>query len=119
MPVEKTREQRLNLLNDHDPALKLANLKGFIEEHDASLASQATGIGERTKTVRMASTNAVALGLDDVGTVIAILAFVTASGAPATKTLLAVTTDYTVAAGDITPVGNHSTETWVIHYTTA
>lgn len=69
-----------------------------------------------TKQVRIAATNAVALGLTDVSAVVSILAFVTSSGAASTKHLLDLTTDFTVASGDITPVGNHSSETWVITY---
>jgi hypothetical protein len=121
--AELTRAQRLQMLNDYDPALHRADLGGLIAEHDAHLAAndtelalQDTDVATRTKTVLIEATNAVALGLTDVTTVIAILAITTATGAAATKLLLDITTDYTVAAGDVTPVGDHSAETWVIHY---
>ncbi len=102
MPI--TRDRRLELLESYDPALSQANLRGFIEES--------------TKTVRVAATNATALGLTDVQSVVAIQAFVTASGAVAAKCLLdsGAGNDFTVANGDVTPVGDHSTETWLISY---
>jgi hypothetical protein len=65
-----------------------------------------------------AGTNATALNLKDVIGVVSILAFVTATGAPAAKTLLALTTDYTVANGDITLVTDQSANTLVINYVT-
>jgi hypothetical protein len=45
-----------------------------------------------------------------------ILAFVTATGAPAAKTLLALTTDYTVSGNTITWVTDQSANTVVISY---
>ena len=69
-----------------------------------------------TRTIQIAATNATALGRRDIGTVVAIEAFTTSSGAPATKTLLHKYTDFTVGGGDVTPVGDHSAETWIIHY---
>jgi len=68
------------------------------------------------RQVRLPSTNATALGLTDVGTVTSIEAFVLSSGAAASKALLTPGTDYTVHAGDVTPVGDHSSELWVITY---
>ena len=68
------------------------------------------------RQVKATATNETALGLRDIGTVTSIMAFTRSSGAAATKTLLTQPTDYTVANGDITPVGDHSLETWVITY---
>ena len=68
------------------------------------------------RQVKRQGTNGAALGLKDVGTVTSIIAATTADGALATQTLLTEPTDYTVAHGDITAVGNHSSETWIITY---
>lgn len=68
------------------------------------------------RQIKRQGTNATALGLTDVGTVTSILAFTTSTGAGATKTLLVEPDDYTVANGDITPVGDHSAQTWLITY---
>ena len=53
-----------------------------------------------------------------VDSVIAVLAFVSAGGAPAAKTLLDVTTDYTVGTDIITCVTDQSLNKLVIVYTT-
>ena len=71
-----------------------------------------------TTQVVTAGTNATALNLVDVVAVTSILAFVTATGAPAAKTLIELTTDYTVANGDITLVTDQSLNTLVITYVT-
>jgi hypothetical protein len=66
----------------------------------------------------MAGTNATDLSLVDVVAVTSILAYVTATGAPAVKTLLEVTVDYTVLNGVITLVTDQSLNTLVITYVT-
>jgi len=71
-----------------------------------------------TKQTVMVGTHGAALGLADVVGVISIQAYVTATGAPAAKTLLALTTDYTVANGDITCVTDQTANTLVITYST-
>lgn len=71
-----------------------------------------------TKQVVMPGTNATALGLLDVQSVNSILAFVAATGAPAAKTLLVITVDYTVANGDITLVTDQHLNKLVITYST-
>lgn len=58
------------------------------------------------------------LGLHDVVAVESILAFVASSGAPAVKTLLTLTTDYTVANGDITCVTDQHLNKLVVTYLT-
>jgi len=70
------------------------------------------------KQAVMVGTNGTALGLADVVAVSSIQAYVTATGAPAAKTLLELTTDYTVANGDITCVTDQTLNTLVINYLT-
>lgn len=70
------------------------------------------------KQVVLDGTNGTTLGLQDVISVSSIQAYVTATGAPATKTLLSLTTDYTVANGDITCVTDQTLNTLVINYLT-
>ena len=91
-----------SLLQDFSPAGKAAGVADLI------------GLCGRQRT--LPATNATALGLTDVSTVTSVEAFVTTSGAPASKTLLLETVDFTVGGGDITPVGDHSAETWGITY---
>lgn len=91
-----------SLLNDYSPASKAANLASIL------------GLASRQRT--LPATNATALGLTDVTTVTSVEAFTTSTGAPATKTLLLQNIDFTVGGGDITPIGDHSAETWVITY---
>lgn len=74
-------------------------------------------LGLAARVIKIKATNATALGRTDIVRVKTILAFTTSTGAPATQTLLVEGTDYTVANGDVTPVGDHSAETWVIAYT--
>lgn len=71
-----------------------------------------------TRMRRVAGTNATALSMEPASEVIAIMAFTTSSGAAASKALLDFTTDYTLSptTGAITPVGDHSTQTWLVHY---
>jgi len=76
------------------------------------------GTPYETAQVVVPGTNATALGLVDVYAVNSILAFVAATGAPAAKTLLHVTTDYTVAGGDITLVTDQHLNNLVITYST-
>jgi len=95
-------ERRRQLLNSFSPACKQAD------------CAELSALGVRQ--VRIPATNATPLGLADVSTVTSILAFVASSGAPATQTLLQEPTDYTVGGGDVTPVGDHSSELWVITY---
>jgi hypothetical protein len=113
-----TREGEL--LESYDPALKQAALATKIQSLITAVNTLTTASGVRVKQVKTAATNATALGLSDVGTVISIVAFTTSSGAIAAKGILAegAGADYTVAAGDVTPVGDHSSQTWVITYTT-
>jgi phage tail sheath gpL-like len=56
--------------------------------------------------------------VNKISSLIAVLAFVTATGAPATKTLLALTTDYTIGADNqtITYVTNQSANTLFFIY---
>lgn len=78
-------------------------------------AKLAAGLGVKVARVAAANAGPIA-GLTDVGTVLAALAFVTADGTPDTPCLLTATTDYTVADGVVTTVGDRSAETWVIAY---
>lgn len=91
-----------SLLQDFSPGAKAAGLADLI------------GLADRNRT--LIATNATPLGLNDVTTVTTIEAFTTTTGAPAAKMLLLENIDFTVGGGDITPVGDHSAETWVIHY---
>jgi len=59
---------------------------------------------------------AAKLSLLDVISVESILAYVIATGAPAVKTLLELTTDYTVANGEITMVTDQSANNLVVSY---
>lgn len=68
------------------------------------------------RAVPILGTDATALGLRDVGSVAAILAFTASSGAGATKTLLVAGTDYTVANGDVTLVTDQSANLLIIFY---
>lgn len=60
--------------------------------------------------------NNARLGRSDIGTVIAVLAFTTSTGAPASKTLLTRGVDYQTAEGDLGAIGDHTAETWVVIY---
>jgi len=68
------------------------------------------------RSVMIGATNATALGRDDIGTVVGILCFNKTGRASCTKGLEEPGVDYTVANGDVTPVGDHSTELWLICY---
>ncbi len=142
MSIAKLTPRERELIDGSNPGLNLAgfgdrvdeiieavNAAGTIEASEiaanavttakiadgaVTAAKLASGLG--TKVAQVAGVNADALGLEDVGTVLAVLAFTTATGAPATKCLLAETTDYTVADGDITTVGDLSAQTLVIAY---
>lgn len=95
-------KSRVDTLLSTSPAAKQGNMAEVLQ------------LGVRQ--IRHRATNEVALGLTDIGTVTSILAFTTSSGAGATKTLLVEGTDFSVRAGDIVPIGDHSAETWVITY---
>jgi hypothetical protein len=101
------------------PSTRLTSkTRSFLQ--DFSLSAKAAGLGnliglcDRNRT--LIATNATPLGLTDVTTVTTVEAFTTSTGAGAAKTLLLENIDFTVGGGDITPVGDHSAETWVIHY---
>lgn len=81
-------------------------------------AKLATGLGVKVARVAAANAGPIA-GLTDVGTVLGALAFLTADGTPDTPCLLTATTDYTVADGVVTTVGDRSAETWLIFYLAA
>jgi len=89
------------------------DIKKFVDDGKITVTD---GSGYVTKQAVVTGTNAAVVGLKDVVSVLSALAFVTATGAPATKTLLAITTDYTVAAGDVTTVTDQSANTLVITY---
>jgi len=95
-------ERRLDRMNNYSSAAKEADL--------ADIATSAV------RSVNRLATNATAFQMSDVRTVVAIYAFVASTRAPATKTLLEENTDFTVSNGDITPIGDHSTEVWVVLY---
>lgn len=99
---QRLTQARLNRLTNFCPGCRAGNLSEILQ------------LGVRQ--VQVKATNATALGLEDVGVVTSILAFVNASGAPATQTLLIEGTDYTVADGDVTPAGDASAQTWLITY---
>lgn len=76
--------------------------------------------GLNVKQVVVAGNNASILASPtDVASVVSILAFVTSGKAAAAKALLELTTDYTVAGGQITLVTNQSANTLVITYLAA
>lgn len=110
--ISNLTARALDFLNRGDPAMREGELGTLLN-------SLVDATNDRVKQVRIDATNAVALGLTDVGDVISILAFTTSGLAIASKALLDVTTDYAVAGGDVTPVGDHSAQTWVITYTPA
>lgn len=135
MSIAKLTDRERELLDGSNPGLNLAgfadrvdgiidavNAAGTIETAEiadgaVTAAKLAAGLGVRVAQV--AGVNADVLGMSGVGTVLAVLAFTTATGAPATKTLLAPTTDYTVADGDITAVGDLSGQTLLVIYLSA
>lgn len=83
-------------------------------------AGLASDVANRTRVAVVAGTNgAIINNPSDVGTVLAVLAITTSTGAAAAKLLQAVTTDYTVAAGKVTCVGDKSALTLIIVYLTA
>lgn len=85
-----------------------------------------SGLGDivalSTRQIRVAATNATTLKdrdgrtICDVALVTSIEAFVAADGSPAAQTLLIQGTDYTVTNGTVVPIGDHSTELWVVTY---
>jgi hypothetical protein len=83
---------------------------------NAGYLTLVAGTPYATKQVVMVGTFGTALGLGDVIGVTSVQAYVTATGAPVG--LLSLTTDYTVANGDITCVTDQTLNTLVITYTT-
>lgn len=91
-----------------------------------------TALADKVLTARegvvvrlLPGTNAAPIALDQPiypGSTVFVLAFVTASGAPATKTLLQAPTDFTVVeenaqgVGEITPTGDQSLNTLLVAY---
>jgi len=65
------------------------------------------------RQVRIPASNATALGLGDVGSVTSIVSFA-ADGTDAE--LMLPNTDYVVVGNDVVPVGDHSSEIWLITY---
>lgn len=100
--IGRSGARRLDRMNNYAPAAKEADF--------ADVAMHAV------RQVRIQATNATALGLSDVRIVTSVLAVASATGNAATPLLLAEGSDYKVVDGDITPVGDHSTELWVITY---
>ena len=111
-----TPQRSLLLRGQHLTKRRLDKLLASCPGCTADQGNLADIIQLATRQVSKISTNATALGLDDVGVVTSILAFTTTTMAPASKMLPEYGVDYTVAGGEITPIGNHSTETWVITY---
>jgi hypothetical protein len=95
-------------------SLLTGDIAKFIAEGSLQLVS---GTAYFTKQVVVNGVAAAhVLGLKDVISVVSILAFVAATGAPAVKTLLTLTTDYTVASGDVTCVTDQSANKLVVTY---
>jgi hypothetical protein len=101
-------------------------------DNDVGRTIPSTSLSPRMLTKRegvvtrlLPGTNAAAIALDQAiapGSTVFVLAFVTASGAPAIKTLLQAPADFTVVesnaagVGVITPTGDQSLNTLLIHY---
>ena len=101
-PGSTLNQKTRSLLSNFSPASKAAQLDSLI------------GLASRQRT--LPATNATPLGLTDVAVVTSVEAFVTSSGAAAAKALLLETIDFTVAGGDVTPIGDHSSQTWIVTY---
>jgi hypothetical protein len=89
------------------------DIKKFVDAGDIQILE---GTAYTTNQIVLPGIVPGALGLLGVVGVVSILAFVAATGAPAAKTLLDLTTDYTVANGDITLVTDQSLNNLVITY---
>jgi hypothetical protein len=65
------------------------------------------------------ATNATRFNRSDIGEVVEVRSYVAtggSAGAPSTQMRKFKGADYTVANGDMTPVGDHSTEEWCVTY---
>jgi len=114
--LDPNEQKELATTDEVKNSVLTGDIKKLVDKGDLTILE---GTGYTMKQVVIAGAAAsTALSLTDVVSVESILAFVTATGAPATKTLLAVTTDYTVASGDITCVTDQSANTLVITYWT-
>ena len=94
-------------------SMLFGDIKKFVDAGDIQIVE---GTPYTTNQVVVAGIVPGALGLLGVVSVVSILAYVAATGAPAAKTLLDLTTDYTVANGDITLVTDQSANKLVITY---
>ena len=98
-------KEMLNKLNPLARQVGLGTLLGECNAKSGVLVKAGAGAG-----------STVDLGLVPNG-IASVQAYVTATGAPATKCLLLVTTDWTLSSNLLTCVGNQSANTLVIHYT--
>jgi hypothetical protein len=100
-------KEMLNKMNALARQIGLGTLLGECAAKSGTLVKTGVGAG-----------STIDLGVIPAS-IVCVQAFVTATGAPATKALLALTTDYTVvlSTGILTCVGNQSANTLVITYT--
>lgn len=112
--------------------MTVANARTINNDGDTSRKWPTTALAEKVLTAAegvvvrlLPGTNATPIALDQPispGTPVFVLAFVTASGAPALKTLLQAPTDFTVVeanangVGQITPVADQSLNTLLVAY---
>lgn len=124
MALADLTAKQTELLESFDPALKRAGLAGILAGLIASANASESALADaaaasQLKIALVAGQNADDLeDIEDAATVVAIVAFTTATGAVAAKALLAPTTDYTVADGVITTVGDKSALTLLVIYRT-
>ena len=91
-----------------------------INEINAKSGTDETKLAAKVKIkiVNGAASGDVAMG-ETIASVVAVIAFVAASGAVATKALLAVTTDYTVGSNKLTMASDQSLNKLLVIYTVA
>lgn len=99
---------------------RIEKLKAGCQRCQADQGDLAEVLRHITRTSLVRATNAVALvSVKDCTTITGVLAFTSATGAPASKMSLGYGSDYLTARRPdggltITPVGDHSSETWFI-----
>lgn len=94
-------------------SVRFGDIKKYVDD---SMITVDFGSGYVQKQIVIDGVASGALGLTDVASVESMLAVVSATGAPATKFLLDLTTDYTVASGDISLVTDQSLNKLIITY---